>query len=212
MRRLLKFLIGLCLVILLAVAALLWRLDRGPVSLAFAKPVLQLLIDRGSPYAISFSDPKLVWLREADEVALQVRDVEARTPEGELVAAAPSVRATVAVPPLLLDQRLQLAEVQLDLPSIGLTRDENGKLLLTFDRRLASIPLGETTGGGGLGAFLANPERSRTRVSQILGWCASRRRLCSSWMQQRAIVRPRLMPCSSWTGKARSGGCRSRAS
>jgi hypothetical protein len=154
MRRLLKFLIGLCLVILLAVAALLWRLDRGPVSLAFAKPVLQLLIDRGSPYAISFSDPKLVWLREADEVALQVRDVEARTPEGELVAAAPSVRATVAVPPLLLDQRLQLAEVQLDLPSIGLTRDENGKLLLTFDRRLASIPLGETTGGGGLGRLL----------------------------------------------------------
>ena len=115
--------------------------------------MLQLLIDRGSPYAISFSDPKLVWLREADEVALQVRDVEARTPEGELVAAAPSVRATVAVPPLLLDQRLQLAEVQLDLPSIGLTRDENGKLL-TFDRRLASIPLGETTGGGGLGRLL----------------------------------------------------------
>ena len=37
---------------------------------------------------------------------------------------APSVRATVAVPPLLLERRLQLAEVQLDLPSIELTRDD----------------------------------------------------------------------------------------
>ena len=64
------------------------------------------------------------------------------------------VRATVAVPPLLLEQRLELVDVELDLPEIQLTRDEDRKLVLRFDQRLAAIPLGEATGGGGLGHLL----------------------------------------------------------
>ena len=121
MRRLLKILLGLCLVLVIGAAAVLWRLDQGPVSLAFMQPVLQYLVDRGLPYSVSFTDPMLVWLREQDAVALEARNVEARTREGELVAAAPLVRATVAVPPLVLEQRLQLVDVELDLPEIQLT-------------------------------------------------------------------------------------------
>ena len=60
----------------------------------------------------------------------------------------------MAVPPLLLEQRLQLVDVELDLPEIQLTRDENRKLVLRFDQRLAAMPLGEATGGGGLEALL----------------------------------------------------------
>ena len=154
MRRLLKILLGLCLVLAIGAAAVLWRLDQGPVSLAFMQPVLQYLVDRGLPYSVSFTDPMLVWLREQDTVALEARNVEARTREGELVAAAPLVRATVAVPPLVLEQRLQLVDVELDLPEIQLTRDENRKFVLRFDQRIAAIPLGEATGGGGLEALL----------------------------------------------------------
>jgi hypothetical protein len=154
MRIFLKILVGLCLVVALAVGGLLWRLDQGPLSLSFMQPVLHYLIDRGLPYAVTFTDPQLVWLRQDDSIGLEVRNVEARTPEGELVAAAPLVRASVAVPPLLFEQRLQPVDVELDLPEIELTRGSDRKLLLQFDQRLAAVPLGAAAGGGGLGTLL----------------------------------------------------------
>ena len=154
MRRLLKIVLGLLLVLAVGVGALLWRLDQGPLSLALMQPLLQFLIDRGTPYAIAFSDPKLIWLRDEDAAGLELRNVEARTREGELVAAAPLVRASVAVPPLLLEQRLELVDVTVDLPEIQLTRDEQRKLVLRFDQRLVAVPLGEAAGGGGLGTLL----------------------------------------------------------
>ncbi len=156
MRRVLKFLLGLFVALALGAGALVWRLDQGPLSLSFMQPVLQYLVDRGSPYAITFHDPQLIWLREEDAVGLELRDVEARTPEGELVAAAPQVRVNVAVPPLLLDQRLQPVDVEVSLPEIELIRDADRKLVLQFDQRLSAIPLGATAGGGGLGALLGN--------------------------------------------------------
>ena len=154
MRLVLKILIGLCLVVVVAVAALLWRLDRGPVSIAFAQPLLQGVIDRYSPYAVSFAEPELIWLRREGDVALQARDVEVRTHEGKLIAAAPLVRATVALSPLLLERRAELTELRLDLPSIELTRDADGRFSLSFDRRIAAIPLGDTAGSGGPGKLL----------------------------------------------------------
>ena len=82
MRRLLNFVLGLLLLLAVAAGGLLWRLDRGPISLAPLQPLLQPLIDRGSPFLITYQDPTLVWLREEGAVALAVRNVEARTRAG----------------------------------------------------------------------------------------------------------------------------------
>lgn len=157
MRRLLKIVLVVCLLVACAVGGLLWRLDRGPISLAPLQPMIETLIARGSPYAITFTQPSLVWLRDEGVVALETRDVEVRTPAGEFVASAPLLRGAVAVWPLLLEQRIELVEAQVELPQIELTRDEAGKLVLSFAGQLASVGVGEATGadaGAGVGALL----------------------------------------------------------
>ena len=47
------------------------------------------------------------------------------------------LRGTVAVWPLLLEQRIELVEAQIDLPQIELTRERDGKLVLSFAGQLA---------------------------------------------------------------------------
>ena len=153
-RLLIRVILGLVVVLAVAVGALLWRLDQGPVSLAFAQPLLQQLVDRGSPYAIRFEDPKLLWLRQQDELVLELSNAELRTQQGALIMSAPSVRATVAVSPLLLERRLELVSAELELPEIQLKRGADRALVLTFAGKLADVPLGEAAGGGGLGTFL----------------------------------------------------------
>ena len=154
MRFLLKLLVGFCLVVALAIGGLLWRLDQGPLSLAFMQPALQFLVDRGSPYLATFSDPKLVWLRSDDTIGLELRNLEARSHDGALVAAAPLVRVSAAVPPLLFEWRLQVVDVEVELPELQLTRDADRRMVLAFDQRIAAIPLGATAGGGGLDTLL----------------------------------------------------------
>ena len=96
-------------------------------------------------------------------MALETHDVEVRTPAGDFVASAPLLRGTVAVWPLLLEQRIELVEAQVDLPQIELTRDGDGKLVLSFAGQLASVGVGEATGGGGagVGALLEDGTGSR---------------------------------------------------
>ena len=55
---------------------------------------------------------------------------------------------------MLFGWRLQLVEVELELPEIQLTREENRRLELLFDQRIAAVQLGEAAGGGGLGTLL----------------------------------------------------------
>ena len=63
----------------------------------------------------------------------------------------------MAVPPLLLEQRLELVDVTVELPEIQLTRDEQRKLDAAV-RSAARQPfhLGEAAGGGGLGTLLGD--------------------------------------------------------
>ena len=154
MRRLLKIVLVVCLLLAGAIGALVWRLDRGPISLAPLQPMIEALIARGSPYAITFTQPSLVWLRDQGTVALETHDVEVRTPAGEFVASAPLLRGTVGVWPLLVGWRIDLVEAQIELPQIELTRDEDGKLILSFAGQLAALGVGEATGGAGVGALL----------------------------------------------------------
>ncbi|MGH7292249.1 MAG: hypothetical protein ACREJT_13620, partial [Myxococcota bacterium] len=104
--------------------------------------------------AVTFTRPSLVWLRDQGTLVLETHDVEVRTPTGEFLASAPLLRGQVGVWPLLLERRIELVEAQVDLPQIELTREEGGKLVLSFAGQLASLGVGEATGGAGVGALL----------------------------------------------------------
>ncbi|MGD9510977.1 MAG: AsmA-like C-terminal domain-containing protein [Geminicoccaceae bacterium] len=149
MRVLVKLVLGVLAAIVIALGALIWRIDQGPISLAFAQPLLAWLVDRGSPYAITFEDPVLIWQRQDDELALQVSNTVVRARDGALIASVPSARGTVAVTPLLLQQRLELIEAEIELPEIQLKRDADRNLVLSFAGQLADLPLGAAAEGGG---------------------------------------------------------------
>lgn len=154
MRRLATTLLVLILVPLVAAGALLWRLGQGPLPLPWLEPMLQAMATRSLPYAVTFREPSLVWQRDEGSLALGVEDFAARTPEGRLVVAAPRLAATVALRPLLLEQRLELLRVGVGLPRMTLLRDAEGRLDILFDEQIAAVPLAETTGPGGLAALL----------------------------------------------------------
>ncbi|HMR33176.1 MAG TPA: AsmA-like C-terminal domain-containing protein [Geminicoccaceae bacterium] len=167
MRRLAIAFVVLIVLVAVAVGGLLWRIGTAPLSLAWIQPQIQAMVDRSSPFAVTFTDPSLGWDRADNVLELQVRNVEARAENGHLVASAPRLRGTVALAPLL-GRRIELVEVGLELPRIGLARDANGKLALSFDGKLAEVPMGETAGGGGLEALLGGtPEGADPRLASL---------------------------------------------
>jgi hypothetical protein len=174
MRALLKVVIALCLVLGSTVGLTVWRLSRGPVSLAAVQPLLQDLLHRGSPFVARFADPTLVWSREDGTLALAVKDLDIRTPGGDFVAGAPSALVEVAAWPLLVERRIEPVRVTLALPEFELTRTAGGELVLAFAGELAALPLSEAAGGGGLDALFGGktpaggaglPSLQRVRVT-----------------------------------------------
>lgn len=172
MRRLLKWLFVLSLALVVVLGGLLWRLSQGPLSLTPLQPLLQTLVDRGAPYRVSFTNPSLVWFRDKGTIALEIRDVEARSETGAFVASAPLLRGQVAVRPLLLG-RLELVAAQLELPGIELTRNADGKLVLSFGGKLADVVFGEEGSDEGLDKLMggasesADPRVSHLRLVQV---------------------------------------------
>jgi hypothetical protein len=168
MRRLVTVVLVVCLVLATALGALLWRVSRAPLSLAWLQPTLQEMVRQSSPYAITFTEPSLVWEPAADLVGLRVHDFAARTEDGRLVATAPVLQGAVALRPLLLERRLELVRAKIELPQIELSRGEDGRLALRLDRQLAAVPLGETTDGGGLAALLGDtPGSGDSRLARL---------------------------------------------
>lgn len=143
MRFLLRAAFALLVLLVLIVGALVWRLGQGPISLALVQPLLQELVDRGSPYRTSFTDPMLVWMREDAAIGLAAHDIELRNEQGDFVGGAPFASAVVALRPLI-DGRIEPVHVNLALPQIELTREATGGLVLSFAGQLASLPLGES--------------------------------------------------------------------
>lgn len=150
MRRLYWLLLPF-LLLLGAIGGLLWRLDQGPLSLALLEPLLRPLIERGTPFRITFADPTLVWLREEGSVALAVSDLEARNAAGELVGGAPQARVVLALAPLL-KRRVEPEIVELELPRLELTREADRRLVLGFAGEMAALELG----GDGLAGLLGD--------------------------------------------------------
>lgn len=159
--------------LLLAVAAagwLAWRIGQGPISLAALQPVIQRVVDRSSPYAVSFRDPTLVWLRDETAVGLAARDLELRTRDGKFVAGAPAASAVLAFWPLL-EGSVEPEVLHLELPRLELTRAADGRLVLGFAGQLAALPLGEGKEGAGFAALLgedgATPDPRLGRLREV---------------------------------------------
>ena len=172
MRLLLRTFLALLLLLALAAGVLVWRLSQGPVSLALVEPLIQELVDRGSPYRTSFAEPMLVWLPSEAAIGLAARDIELRSQADEFVGGAPFASAAVALRPLL-DGRIEPVHVNLTLPQIELTREADGGLVLSFAGQLASLPLGEGREDQGFSALLGDgtgapdPTLARLRDVQV---------------------------------------------
>ncbi|MEK0082769.1 AsmA-like C-terminal domain-containing protein [Benzoatithermus flavus] len=156
MRRLARLVLAFLMLLVVAAGLLLWRLDRGPLSLAAVQPLLQQLIDRGSSFHVSFSSPTLVWSRSEGILALRLQDLEVRSSAGDFVAGAPSAAVTVAVAPLLLERRIEPVAIGLELPELELVRQADGRLVLAFAGQLTAFPLTSAVGSGGLEALLGD--------------------------------------------------------
>jgi hypothetical protein len=167
MRRVLRVLLALAVAAVLVAGLAVWRLSQGPVPLARAQPLLQHLVDRGSPFAVSFADPVLVWSREDDTLALEVKDLEIRDPDGPFMAGAPRAMIAVSVSALLLRWRIEPVLVTLDLPELELTRAEGGNLVLSFAGQLAALTLAEAAGGGGLDAILGGGSEAEAAAADL---------------------------------------------
>ncbi len=161
MRRFLAAVLIVCLVFAAAAGLLLWRLSLGPLSLAWVQAPLMEMVRCGSPFDVAFDRPSLVWDRRAGLIGLQLEDVVVHDDTGGLIASVPQIRGAIAVRPLLAERRIELAAVRATLPEIGLERDADGRLGLKFDGKPVAVPLGQTSGEGGLGALLGDADGSK---------------------------------------------------
>ncbi|MFO1067754.1 MAG: AsmA-like C-terminal domain-containing protein [Geminicoccaceae bacterium] len=167
LRRILLVLLTLVVLLAAAVGGVLWRLTQGPLSLAWLQPTIEAMIARASPYTVTFTEPSLVWERQQELLGLQVKNLEARSPSGQLVAAAPQLRGELSLPALMSGE-IRLVGAALDLPVIGLKRETDGRMALSFDGKLAEVPVAETSGGGGLGALLGgDPGATDPRLGML---------------------------------------------
>lgn len=149
-------------------AALFWRLDQGPISLAPVADTLAGLIARGTPYIITFADPALALSRDENALTLTVTDVEVRRRSGEFVAEAPSAGVRFDAWSFVRDRALVIREVELALPSMQLVREGERQLTLYFSGQLAALPLGQSTGPGTLPSLLGSgDEASDPRVEAL---------------------------------------------
>lgn len=162
--------LALLLVVMVLVAtsgALAWRLSQGPIALTWLEPKLRAMAARASPFAVRFTSPSLVWLPSQSALALQVRDLEARTLQGELVASAVMLRGAVLLRSLLLERRLLLVAAEIELPELTLMRDDEGRLSLQFGGQSVGSSFDAAAGGGLAGIFDNAPGGTDPRLAGL---------------------------------------------
>ena len=154
--RLLKILLGLCLVLAVGAAArCCGGSTRGRFRSPSCSPCCSTSIDRGSPYSVSFTDPELVWLREQDAVGSggpQRRGADPGGRAGRGGAVGPGHRrgAAAGAGAAFAAGRCRAGSAR--DPVDAATRTASSSCASISG--IAAIPLGEAAGGGGLGALL----------------------------------------------------------
>lgn len=121
---------GLALILLLAVAALTWRLSQGPLRLDAVTPYLRdAMTSPEDGLEIRLGGTLLYWESFDEMMDLRVTDVRAVDGAGAVVAAVPELAVTLS-PRALLRGEIRLRSVEIIDPHLQLLRTEDGTLRL----------------------------------------------------------------------------------
>lgn len=121
---------GLGLLLLLAAAALTWRLSQGPLRLDALTPYLEdALALPGGDYRVELGHTVLYWESPGEAIDLRVADVRALDRSGTAIAAVPELAVTLS-PRALLRGEVRLTSVEILDPHLQLLREEDGGLRL----------------------------------------------------------------------------------
>jgi hypothetical protein len=139
LHHLFYLLTGLVVAAVFAGALLAWRLGQGPLSLDWAVPTLEHVVNRaGSPLGFAIGDVIATW--EGWESGLDVRflNVRVRSEDARPVATVPEMSVALSTD-ALRSFRLAPTEIHLYAPRLRLVRREDGTL---------EVALAETEGTG----------------------------------------------------------------
>ncbi len=147
------------LLVLLAVAAVGWRLHQGPVALTFLSPFLESSLNPpGSPVLVRLGETRLTWAGWDRALDLQATDVRLETPDGRTMLHAPRVALALSSR-ALLEGDVAVSAVELLEPEITLRRMDDGTLSMGGEAPLpVRTPVPE-----------ADPEKASEAVGDTAG-------------------------------------------
>ncbi|MBL8659001.1 MAG: hypothetical protein JNM75_04510 [Rhodospirillales bacterium] len=121
-------LMGVLVAAVLVGAAVAWRLSQGPVSLSWAVPTLEFLINRATPNLhVEIADLVVSWTDWAEGLDVRFLNVAASTPDGAPIAHVPELSVALSSD-ALRDFRLAPTEIHLYRPLVNLIRRKDGTL------------------------------------------------------------------------------------
>ena len=130
MRIAAKIVAALGLLTVVALGLLVWRLARGPISLAALTPrVAATLNAPDATVHVSVGASELVWAGWRRGVFLRARDVRVTATDGAVIANIPALALRVALR-ALLHRQLAFSRVELLSPLLRLIRDPDGRINL----------------------------------------------------------------------------------
>lgn len=156
--RLFSWLVGAVFAVVVMIAGFLyWRLEQGPIDLAFLEPRILRAIHEADPnLEVDIGATQLVWDRRHRRIELSAAQV--RVGGGEQSVAIPRVAFTLRARALLRG-RVALESVDLVSPTLRLVRDADGRIAFGVDNGA-----GEERRGG---AVFALPQPDQLRVREL---------------------------------------------
>lgn len=152
----------LFLLLILLTGLLIWRLDRGPLPMDWLAPLLRAQLTSGSLISqIEFGGVELAFDRGRGQMALRVRDVEARDPRDAPLLSAQSAAIKLRLAPLLIGV-IEPTEIEVVAPALNFSRDASGRFSIDTGGDLTTgTPAAESSPAlmGLLGLFVEGGER-----------------------------------------------------
>jgi len=179
LRRATRIAVPIVLVLVLACGALWWRLNSGPVSLDIVTPWLREAIAGTLGAGRSVDVGGTQFERDASgAVALRLRDVVVRDPDGTVVASAPKAEIGISGAALLTG-RLRAERISLVGAELAVRVESNGEITIfaggdnrpiaeAMPKPAPPLPAGEpaASGEGGVG----KPAAVGGGLARALGW------------------------------------------
>lgn len=123
--------------LIIATAALVWRVSQSPWPVPFLAPALaDALADPASGRRVELGDAVLIWDRERQTLVFELHDLRSIDRAGQVVGAASVVIVRISTPQLLTGQ-VRVREIAVIRPDLTVLRDADGLISLnvgTSDR------------------------------------------------------------------------------